>query len=71
MAHLFKFTFCAARPSWNGLATLSVDYRSCRAFTGGPIMSMQEWIALAIAAGVLATLVGAFWLMSSSDDHKR
>ena len=34
-------------------------------------MSMQEWIALAIAAGVLATLVGAFWLMYSSDDHKR
>jgi hypothetical protein len=34
-------------------------------------MSLQEWIALAIAAGTLATLVGAFWLMSSPDDRKR
>lgn len=34
-------------------------------------MIRQEWIALAIAAGILATIVGTFWLMSSSDDHKR
>ncbi len=34
-------------------------------------MSLQEWIALAIAAGILATLVGTFWMMSPPDDHKR
>lgn len=34
-------------------------------------MSLQEWIALAIAAGVLATLVGAFWMMSAPDHRKR
>lgn len=34
-------------------------------------MSLQEWIALAIAAGILATIVGTFWMISSSDDRKR
>jgi hypothetical protein len=34
-------------------------------------MSPQEWIALAIAAGILSAIVGAFWLMSSPDDRKR
>ncbi len=34
-------------------------------------MSLQEWIALAIAAGVLVTLVGTFWLMSPPNDRKR
>lgn len=34
-------------------------------------MSLQEWIALAIAAGILVTIVGTFWLMSSPDDRKR
>jgi len=34
-------------------------------------MNLQEWIALAIAVGTLTAFVGAFWLMSSPDDHKR
>jgi hypothetical protein len=53
------------------LATLSTNYRISRTFAGGPVMSLQEWIALVIAAGTLAALVGAFWLMSSPNDRKR
>jgi hypothetical protein len=34
-------------------------------------MSLQEWIGLIIAAGILATIVGTFGMISSSDDRKR
>ncbi len=55
----------------NELVTLPTNYRTSGTFAGGLIMSLQEWIALAIAAGTLAALVGAFWMMSSPDDRKR
>ncbi len=34
-------------------------------------VSLQEWLALAIAAGTLAALVGVFWLMSPPNDRKQ
>lgn len=33
-------------------------------------MSMQEWIALAIAAGILVVIVSAFWRIILAEDHK-
>jgi len=34
-------------------------------------MSAQEWIALAIAAGILTVIVTVFWTMSLPEDRKR
>jgi len=33
-------------------------------------MSTQEWIALAIAAGILIVIVSAFWRIVLTEDHK-